>query len=115
MLMRPKHSLDRLPTPKTSGHDLMRSLTARLVEEKPGDVGMSGARPGHELSVLRDGPQKFKVGVDKPAHTRAPRYASLDGCEQDRSFPLNGSPMIKIDWGVRSILLAMPSLGARPG
>jgi hypothetical protein len=95
MLMRPRHSLDRLPTPKPSGHDLMRSLTAHLMEEMPGDVGMSGARPGHELSVLCDGLQK--VGVDKPAHTRAPRYASLDGCEQDRSFPLNESRMIKID------------------
>jgi len=28
-------------------------------------------------------------------------------------FPLNGSRMIKIDSGVRSILLSMPLLGAR--
>jgi hypothetical protein len=81
----------------------------------PGDVGMSRTRSSHELSILRHGPKKFKVGVDRPAHTRAPRYVSLDGCEQDRSFSLNGSRMIKIDSGVRSILLAMPSLGAKPG
>ena len=33
--------------------------------------------------------------------------------KQDRRFPLNGSRMIKIDSGVRSILLSMPLLGAR--
>jgi hypothetical protein len=34
--------------------------------------------------------------------------------KQGRRFPLNGSRMIKIDSGARSILLSMPSLGARP-
>ena len=33
--------------------------------------------------------------------------------KQDRRFALNGSRMIKIDSGVRSILLSMPLLGAR--
>jgi hypothetical protein len=83
MSMRPKHSLVRLPTPKTSGHDLM------------------GNSP---------------VGIhERGRHARAQGFVPLEGGAQDRRFPLNGSRMIKIDSGVRSILLAMPSLGARPG
>ena len=52
MLMRPKHSRVRLLTPKASGvHDLMGSFTAHPAEEMPGDVGMPGARPSHELFI----------------------------------------------------------------
>ncbi len=51
MLTRPKHSRVRLPTPKPSGHDLIGSFTAHLVEEMPGDAGMSGGRLIHELFV----------------------------------------------------------------
>jgi hypothetical protein len=47
--MRPKHSLVRLPTPKTSGvHEQMGSP---FRGEMPGDVGMFGAPPGHELFI----------------------------------------------------------------
>ena len=38
MLMRPKHSLDRLLTPKASSvHDLMGSITAQPAEEMRGE------------------------------------------------------------------------------
>jgi hypothetical protein len=52
MLMRPKHSLDRLLTLKASGvHDLMGSFTAHPVEEMPMTLGMPGARSSHELFI----------------------------------------------------------------
>jgi hypothetical protein len=81
MLMRPKHSLVQLPTPKASGYDLMGNSPLGFMERR-----------------TRDGAT----------------ICSLQGGAQDRSFPLSGSRMIKIDWGVRSILLATPSLDARP-
>jgi hypothetical protein len=65
MLMRPKHTLDRLLTLKASGvHDLMSSFTAQPAGEMPGGVGMLGARPGHELFIFSLPPESFKVGVD---------------------------------------------------
>jgi hypothetical protein len=52
MLMRTKRPLDRLLTLKANGvHDLMGSFTAHPAEEMPGDVGMPGARPSHELFI----------------------------------------------------------------
>jgi hypothetical protein len=52
MLMRPKHSLDRLPTPKTSGHDLMGNSIAHPSEDMPGDVGMRARGPVTRRLVL---------------------------------------------------------------
>jgi hypothetical protein len=52
MLMRPKHSLDRLPTPKTSGHDLMGNSIAHPSEDMPGDVGMPAGGPVTRRLVL---------------------------------------------------------------
>jgi hypothetical protein len=49
MLMRPKHSLDRLQTLMASGgHDLMGSITAELAEEVRGERWDAGA-----LAILR--------------------------------------------------------------
>jgi hypothetical protein len=64
MLMRPKHSLDRLLTLKASGvHDLMGSFTAHLAEDMPSDVGMPGAWPSHELFIPSFPPAGFKVAA----------------------------------------------------
>jgi hypothetical protein len=63
MLTRPKHSLDRLPTPKASGHDPMRSLTAHLVGKMPGDVGVSARGPVTSFLFLRHGPRDAKLGL----------------------------------------------------
>jgi hypothetical protein len=62
--MRPKHSLDRLLTPKASdGHDLIGSFTAQHAEEIPPDVGISGC-PVTSFLFLRYRLQSFKVGAD---------------------------------------------------
>jgi hypothetical protein len=59
--------------------------------------------PAERLAALRDRQTGWQGGLGWNA-------ARL---KQDRRFPLNGSRMIKIDSGVRSILLSMPLLGAR--
>jgi hypothetical protein len=65
MLMRPKHSLDRLLTLKASGvHDLRSGFAAQPAGEMPSGVGMLGARPGHELFIPSLPPESFKVGPD---------------------------------------------------
>jgi len=52
MLIRPKHSLDRLLTLKASGvHDLMDSITVQPAEEMRGERWDPGARPSHELFI----------------------------------------------------------------
>jgi hypothetical protein len=51
MLMRPKHSLDRLLTLKASGvHDLM-GIHSPPCGRNAYDVGMPGARSSHELFI----------------------------------------------------------------
>jgi hypothetical protein len=46
MLMRPKHSLDRLLTLRASGlHHLMGSVTADMPEKMTSNVGMFGTGP----------------------------------------------------------------------
>ena len=65
MLMRPKHSLDRLLTLKASGvHDLMGRFQWWPVAEMPSDVGMPGARPVTSFLFLRYHLQGFKVGAE---------------------------------------------------
>ena len=62
MLMRPKHSLDRLLTRKASGvHDPMGSITANLRRKCVVNVGIPGARPVTSFLPLRYRLQSFKV------------------------------------------------------
>ena len=52
MLMRPKHSPDRLLTLKASDvHDLMGSIAAELRKKCVVNVWMPGARPSRELFI----------------------------------------------------------------
>ena len=65
MLMRPKHSLDRLLTLKASGvHDLMGSFTAHPVEEMPMTLGCPPRGPVTSLLFLRYRLQSFKLGAE---------------------------------------------------
>jgi hypothetical protein len=52
MLMRPKHSLDRLLTLKASDvHDLMGSITAQPAEEMRGERWDARRSASHELFI----------------------------------------------------------------
>ena len=63
MMMRQRHWLDRLLTPKAGGvHD----LKATSQPEMPSDVGVPLALTGHELFVPPPALQGFKVGADIP-------------------------------------------------
>jgi hypothetical protein len=67
MLMRPKHSLDRLLTLRASDvHDLMGSVPADLRERMTSDVWMLGTRPVTSFLFLRYHVQSFKIGNDIP-------------------------------------------------
>jgi len=64
MLMRPKHSLDRLLTLKTSGvHDLMGSFAAQFAEEMPTDVGKSGAAQSQAFYSFVTACRASKLGL----------------------------------------------------
>jgi hypothetical protein len=63
MLMRPKHSLDRLPTLKTSGvHDLMGSITTQPAEEMRGER-MPGATESRDFYPFVTACRASKLGL----------------------------------------------------
>ena len=67
MLMRPKHSLDRLLALNASG-DLMGSFThhSGARPNLPCDVGTRSVWPSHELFIPSLPPAGFKVGAEIP-------------------------------------------------
>jgi hypothetical protein len=65
MLMRPRHSLDRLLTLKASGvQDLRDSITVQPAEEMRDERWDPGARPVTRFLPLRYRLQGFKVRAD---------------------------------------------------
>jgi hypothetical protein len=63
MLIRRKHSLDRLLALNASG-DPMGSFTPGAKPNRPSDVGTLSVWPSHELFIFRYRLQGFKVGAE---------------------------------------------------